>query len=79
MRYGEILDLENDTALLNWSSILRGHLKTARQLQEKTIETIELYFRFCQGSTVASCRLEGQRNVAECNVSGLARSLMILN
>lgn len=26
----------------------------------------------CSGSTVASCRLEGQREVAECNVSGLA-------
>lgn len=44
--YGEILDLENNSADLNWSS------------------------------TVASCRLEGQRNVAECNVSGLVSNAL---
>eukprot|EP00434_Breviolum_minutum_P006979 symbB.v1.2.006157.t1/scaffold360.1/size220131/11 len=44
--YGEILDLENNTDQLNWSS------------------------------TVASCRLEGQREVAECNVSGLVSNAL---
>ncbi|CAJ1453895.1 unnamed protein product, partial [Effrenium voratum] len=44
--YGEILDLVNDSAYLNWSS------------------------------TVASCRLEGQREVAECNISSLVSNAL---
>ena len=76
MRYGEILDLENNSADLNWSSKLGVSANLSANMINLHSPLSPPSTDCCPGSTVASCRLEGQRNVAECNVSGLAGSLI---